>query len=145
MRSSPSLSETRFSLSFFLTTPAKKPRTECCCQSVASMMAAIVVPFGCRSSLSTASCLEDPPVALSAACLELTALCATAVFPAPGFLAEERLDRSRLAMRLEDFGFDCLVAIWPLPRCQRQHHVLSPTQAPHRAGQEEGRETLGLP
>jgi len=75
-------------------------------------MAAIFVPYGFRSSLSTASCLEAPPVALSAASLELTALCATAVFPAPGFLAEERLDRSRLAMRLEDFGLDCLVAIW---------------------------------
>src|SRR6266850_7161116 len=112
MRSSPILSETRFSLSFFLTTPAKKPRTECCCQSVAFMMAEIVVPFGCRSSPSTASCLDDLPVALTVACLGVTALGATAAFPAPGFLAEEGLDRSRLAMRLEDFGLNCLVAIW---------------------------------
>src|SRR5580704_4714180 len=58
------MSETRFSLSFFLTTPAKKPRTECCCQSVAFMIAAIVAPFGCRNNPSTVSCfngaLGDP-------------------------------------------------------------------------------------
>src|SRR5712672_636638 len=102
MRSSPVFLETRFSLSFFLTTPAKKPRTECCCQSVAFMMAAIVVPFGCRSSPSTASCLDDPPVALSVACLDVTALGATTAFAAAGLLAEDRLDRSRLAMLLED-------------------------------------------
>src|ERR1700674_5535545 len=59
MRSLPVLSETRLSLSFFLTTPAKKPRTECCCQSVAFMIAAIVVPFGCRNIPSTVSCLDE--------------------------------------------------------------------------------------
>src|SRR5882757_1475982 len=112
IRSSPTLSETRFSLSFFLTTPAKNPRTECCCQSVAFMMAAIVVPFGCRSSPSTASCLDALPVDLSVACLDVTALGAAAAFPAEGFLAEDRLNRSRLAMLLEGFGLDCLVAIW---------------------------------
>src|ERR1700738_60156 len=59
MRSPSTFSEARLNFSFFLTTPAKKPRTECCCQSVAFMMAAIVVPFGCRSIASTASCFED--------------------------------------------------------------------------------------
>src|ERR1700692_4836439 len=59
MRSSPTFSDTRFSLSFFLTTLAKKPRTECCCQSVAFMIAAIVVPFGCRNIPSTVSCLDE--------------------------------------------------------------------------------------
>src|ERR1700704_520607 len=59
MRSSPVFSERRFSLSLFLTTPAKKPRTECCCQSVAFMMAAMVVPFCRRSSARTACCFED--------------------------------------------------------------------------------------
>jgi hypothetical protein len=59
MRSSPTFSDTRFSLSFFLTTPAKKPRTECCCQSVAFVIAAIVVPFGCRNIPSTVSCLDE--------------------------------------------------------------------------------------
>src|SRR3954453_4161193 len=59
MRSLPIFSDTRFSLSFFLTTPAKKPRTECCCQSVAFMIAATVVPFGSPSIFNTADCLED--------------------------------------------------------------------------------------
>src|SRR5580658_2457453 len=59
MRSSPVFSDSRLSLSFFLTTPAKKPRTECCCQSVAFMIVAMVVPFGCRSIASTVSCLEE--------------------------------------------------------------------------------------
>src|SRR4051812_12866580 len=59
MRLPSTTSETRLSLSFFLTTPAKKPRTECCCQSVAFMMAATVVPLGSPSIFSTADCLED--------------------------------------------------------------------------------------
>ena len=41
-------SETRLSRSFLRTTPEKNPRTECCCQPVAFMIASIVVPFGCR-------------------------------------------------------------------------------------------------
>src|SRR6266545_2041567 len=40
--------------------PAKKPRTECCCQPVAFMIAAIVTPSGCPSRLSTAACLVPP-------------------------------------------------------------------------------------
>src|ERR1700692_1038550 len=59
MRWPPPFSETIFNVSFFLTTPAKKPRTECCCQSVAFMIAAIVVPLGWRSSASTISCFEE--------------------------------------------------------------------------------------
>jgi hypothetical protein len=43
-------------------TPAKKPRTECCCHPVAAMMAAIVVPLVCRSIPSTVSCFEDEPL-----------------------------------------------------------------------------------
>src|SRR6266699_3439868 len=44
--------------SFLLTTPAKKPRTECCCQPVAFIIAAMVAPSGRLSSLMTAACLE---------------------------------------------------------------------------------------
>src|ERR1700694_3949704 len=58
MRSPSILSEASVKPSFFLTTPAKKPRTECCCQSVAFMMAAMVVPFCRRSSARTACCFE---------------------------------------------------------------------------------------
>src|SRR5712671_1428876 len=43
--------------SFLRTTPARKPRTECCCQSVAVMIAAIVVPVGIRSIAMMRACL----------------------------------------------------------------------------------------
>src|SRR5437773_10071925 len=46
--------------SFLRTTPAKKPRTECCCQPVAFMIAAVVAPLGCPSRARTASCLVPP-------------------------------------------------------------------------------------
>src|SRR5437868_7423633 len=59
MRLPSTTSERRLSLSFFLTTAAKKPRTECCCQSVSFMMAATVAPLGSPSIFSTADCLED--------------------------------------------------------------------------------------
>src|SRR5262249_9246550 len=38
--------------------PAKKPRTECCCQWVARMMAAIVAPSGRPSMASTRACFD---------------------------------------------------------------------------------------
>src|SRR5512140_3478278 len=50
-------SETRLSPSFLRTTPARKPRTECCCQSVAVMIAAIVAPVGIRSIAMMRACL----------------------------------------------------------------------------------------
>src|SRR5271169_3338744 len=46
MRSSPTFSEISVSPSFLRTTPAKKPRTECCCHPVTFMMAAIIAPWG---------------------------------------------------------------------------------------------------
>lgn len=53
----PVFSETNVKPSFLRTTAAKKPRTDCCCQLVAVMMAAIVAPLGCLSRVRTASCL----------------------------------------------------------------------------------------
>src|SRR6202171_3968796 len=50
-------SEVRFKPSFLRTTPAKKPRTECCCHSVAVMIAAIVAPAGVRSIAMMRACL----------------------------------------------------------------------------------------
>src|SRR5882724_3251259 len=44
--------------SFLRTTPAKKPRTECCCQPVAFMIVAIVAPLGWLNSAITVACLE---------------------------------------------------------------------------------------
>src|SRR5262245_29086860 len=57
MRSPSAFSEVSFKPSFLRTTPPKKPRTECCCQPVAFMIAAIVAPLGCLSRARTASCL----------------------------------------------------------------------------------------
>ena len=56
----PIFSDARLSPSFFFTTPAKKPRTECGCQPVTFMIAAIVAPSWERSKLRTRSCLEVP-------------------------------------------------------------------------------------
>jgi len=50
-------SEIRLRPSFLRTTPARKPRTECCCHSVAVMMAAIVAPPGDRSIATMRACL----------------------------------------------------------------------------------------
>src|SRR5215813_11277005 len=53
-------SDVTLSPSFFFTTPARKPRTECSCQPVTFEMAAIVVPFLARSRPRTRSCLVFP-------------------------------------------------------------------------------------
>src|ERR1700730_18517678 len=50
-------SETRFKPSFLRTTPARKPRTECCCHSVIVMIAATVAPAGVRSIARMRACL----------------------------------------------------------------------------------------
>src|SRR3954452_11007467 len=104
MRSLPAFSDTRLSLSFFLTTPAKKPRTECCCQPVAFMIAAMVVPLGCRSNASTASCL-DKTGGLLAAGFGFVRAGTTAVLRSA--FAGDRRVRDRLV----DFGLDFGVAI----------------------------------
>src|ERR1700676_2206996 len=44
-------------------TPARKPRTECCCQSVTVMIAAIVAPVGVRSIAMMRACLVSGPAA----------------------------------------------------------------------------------
>jgi len=71
-RSVPAFSDIKVKPSFLRTTAAKKPRTECCCQPVAFMMAAIVVPFGCLSRARTASCLVPPRVEAGGTVLGLT-------------------------------------------------------------------------
>src|SRR6266403_5951475 len=57
-------SETKLRPSFLRTTPARKPRTECCCQSVAVMIAAIVVPAGVRSIAMIRACLVSGRIAV---------------------------------------------------------------------------------
>src|SRR6266403_5188866 len=102
MRSSSVLSDTRLSLSFFLTTPAKKPRTECCCQSVAFMIAAMVVPFGCRSIPRTVSCFDEAVVDLreAAAFGPVVTLDAAADLVALRFSAGNLINRDCLVPRL---------------------------------------------
>src|ERR1700730_8601288 len=115
MRCPSTFSETRLRPSFFLTTPAKKPRTECCCESVAFMIAAIVVPLGSCSIFSTADCLDDE----EAGDFDDTAFEVVAVDEAGGFdrtaaplLAERFAVRDDLRAVFAGFGFDLLMAIW---------------------------------
>src|SRR6202171_2570753 len=56
-------SETRLSPSFLRTTPARKPRTECCCHSVAATRDPIVAPADVRSLAMMRGCLVWGPVA----------------------------------------------------------------------------------
>src|SRR6516165_1750508 len=62
-------SEASVSPSFFFTTPAKKPRTECGCQPVIFEIAAMVVPPLAWSRQSTRSCLVVPPLERDARCV----------------------------------------------------------------------------
>src|SRR2546430_11301336 len=57
MRSPLAFSDVSVKPSFFRTTPARKPRTECCCHPVAVMIAAIVAPAGVRSIARIRACL----------------------------------------------------------------------------------------
>src|SRR5258708_30096974 len=113
MRRPSTFSEARLRSSFFLTTPAKNPRTECCCQSVAFMIATIVVPLGRRNIASTASCLEEDDGAAAfgdagfdvtafdeAVDLDRVALLMVGCFPA----------RAVLRAAFADLDFDVLVA-----------------------------------
>src|SRR5271155_4187818 len=73
MRSPSALFDVSAKPSFLRTTPAKNPRTECCCQPVAFTMSAILVPLGSLSRARTASCLvplrrEDDSVSPGFAC-----------------------------------------------------------------------------
>src|SRR4249919_2655741 len=52
--------------SFLRTTPAKKPRTECCCQPVAFMTAAMVAPLGPCNMAITLACFDPAHVAARA-------------------------------------------------------------------------------
>src|SRR5262249_27293491 len=58
MRSPSVFSDCSVRPSFLRTTPVRKPRTECCCQPVAFMIPAIVIPLGWLSSAITVVCLE---------------------------------------------------------------------------------------
>src|SRR3954454_24619363 len=112
----------RFRPSFLRTTPARKPRTECCCHSVAVIKAAIVVPAGERSIARMRACLVSAPVLAS---------------------DDERSDRERgLVLRLLgvlegvgllDFDLDLVMGSSEVLRRHPPHH-LSPARAKPRRG-----------
>lgn len=54
-----------FRFSLLRMTPARKPRTECCCQPVACIIAATVAPAGDRNMAITRACLEDVSLSLT--------------------------------------------------------------------------------
>src|SRR6266849_8432355 len=106
MRRPSTFSETRLRSSFFLTTPARKPRTECCCQSVAFMIAAIVAPFGWRSIPRTVSCFDEA-VGLTSAFLGPAPLDAAVDWSALRFPDEDLI--ALLVPRFAALDFDLLV------------------------------------
>jgi len=90
------------------------------------MIAAMVVPFGCRSIASTASCLEeDRAGAFVGAGFVAAAFCFDFGFDWPTWLAltEPFAPRADLRIVFVDLDFDFLVAIW-LSLCERQHSAL---------------------
>ena len=88
--------------SFLRTTPARKPRTECCCQPVAAMMAAIVVPARSWSIATTCACLVPARVLAST--------------PEAAPTGTVRFDDLRLAVgceRVTVLGLDFVLAMGP--------------------------------
>src|SRR4051794_879227 len=109
--------------SFLRTTPARKPRTECCCHSVAVIKAAIVAPAGVRSIARMRACLVSArAVALGVECAE----------------REGGLDllAHRAVERVEslDFDLDFVMGSSEVVRRHPPHH-LSPARAIPRQGE----------
>src|SRR5260370_1010622 len=113
--------ETRFKPSFLRTTPARKPRTECCCHSVAVMIAAIVAPAGLRSIARMRACLVSDRTDVSGdECADRRGLDLLIVCPA------ERVETL-------DFDLDFVMGSSEVMRRHPPHH-LSPARAkPGRA------------
>src|SRR6516165_9450158 len=137
MRSLPTFSESSFSLNFFWTTPAKKPRTECGCQPVASRIAATVVPLARRSIESTASCFEDEPLPGFAKAFAVAFDCGFEDF---GFSAAgvARLLREDFVKRFASFAEFLLMAIWPSLVSTTASCAATGTSPPIGQGEREG-------
>ena len=81
------------------------------CQSVAFMIAAIVLPFGSRSFPSTVSCFDEALADL--ACVRFVRTVLGAAIGEAGLrLPEDLTDRACLVTRFAGFDLDLLVAIW---------------------------------
>src|SRR5258705_10834106 len=105
----------RLRSSFFFTTPARKPRTECCCQSVAFMIALMVVPFGSYSIFSTADRLDDEDAGdFDDAAFEAAALIAAVGFGRGGtlLLGGGFSARDGFCAGFSGFCFGLRVGIW---------------------------------
>src|SRR6267142_3889061 len=114
-------SETRFKPSFLRTTPARKPITECCCHSVAVMIAAIVAPAGLRSIARMRACLVSDRADVSGdECADRRGLDLLIVCPA------ERVEAL-------DFDLDFVMGSSDVMRRHPPHH-LSPARAKPRQG-----------
>jgi hypothetical protein len=87
----------------------------------------------CRSIPSTVSCFEETAPDLADTGLGEEALVTIVDLLVPRFLIDDPVAGDRLLTRFADFGLALLVAIW-LSLVQRQHHVLSLTQAPRSGG-----------
>ena len=107
------------------TTPARKPRTECCCHSVAVMMAAIVAPAGVRS------------IAMMRACLVSGSRCWSWMMQVP-VACEMRAWRSFGRLSGSQPSASIWAWSWDPLRFMRRHppHHLSPARANHPAGQD---------
>ncbi len=86
---------------------------ECCCQPVAFMIAAMVVPLGRRSIASTVSCFEDRAFDGSgdAGFGGSGAFDLVRAFGVAFLLIGRFLGRLDLRVVFADFGFDLVVAI----------------------------------
>jgi hypothetical protein len=142
------------------TTPAKKPRTECRCQPVACMIAAIVAPFGDESRAMTRDCFE-PDFDVSAFrlpgtfCPDLPAVAAGfdwagtwrvplgAAVRGVGLAAERDARRCSLAARFfADFDIEILHSVCGLRRTteapsRRSNRPATSSQLGRRAGRLE--------
>src|SRR5258706_13255903 len=98
------------------------------------MIAAMVVPFGCRNIPRTVSCLDEALVSLTAAFLSAAALDAAVDRTALRFPLENGGVRDCLVVRFAAFDLVLVVAIWLPPPCQRQHQALPLTRAPQSGG-----------
>src|SRR5258707_9016524 len=117
--------EPSLSLRRLRTTPARKPRTECCCQPVACIMAAIVAPAGDCSMAMTRDCFEPG----SAFLLPLGAIvpcCGAFAAPPAAYGATERF--------FKDFDIEILRSV----KAALTPHHRSPTSAIRPAGQDLG-------
>src|SRR5215208_3419783 len=121
MRKPSTFFESSFSFSFLRTMPARKPRTECCCQPVAFIIAAIVVPSGDRSIVITRACFEP-----GSAFLLLVSL----VVRGEGFATDARAVVSVDAF-FADFDIELLRGSW--------RRRAATTEAPSRPTSRRGR------